>query len=110
MKGNKRKILIITITLCVIGFLLTIADFLALHDIHNEYVSTRVLGYLDISLSGDLPEWTATKGEWSILRISYFFRFVFFVFSFIVLYKLAAGLGKKESGIRVLENRNDRYR
>lgn len=95
MKVNNKKILYITLTLCVIGFLLTIFEFLALHDIHNEYVSTGILKSLNISLSGDLPDWTSTKGEWGVVRVSYIFRFVFFVFCVIVLYKLAAGLKNK---------------
>jgi hypothetical protein len=95
MKDNSRKIIYVTVILCVIGFLLTIADFLALHDVHNEYVSTGILKSLNISLSGDLPEWTDTKGEWGILRVSYIFRFIFFVFFFIVLYKLVNGLKNK---------------
>lgn len=85
---KKQKIAFITITLCVFGLLLTIADFLALHDIRNEYVSTSVLESLGITLSGDLPEWTSTKGEWGIVRISYFFRLFFFIFCAIVLYEL----------------------
>ncbi len=95
MKENNKKILYITVTLCVIGFLLTIFEFLALHDIHNEYVSTHILKHLNISLSGDLPDWTSTKGEWQVVRVSYLFRFVFFVFCAIVLYKLATGLKNK---------------
>jgi hypothetical protein len=95
MKVNNKKILYITLTLCVIGFLLTIFEFLALHDIHNEYVSTGILKSLNISISGDLPDWTSTKGEWGVVRVSYIFRFVFFVFCVIVLYKLAAGLKNK---------------
>lgn len=95
MKENYKKILYITITLCVIGFLLTIFEFLALHDIQNEYVSIRILNRLNISLSGDLPEWTATKGEWEVVRVSYLFRFVFFVFCAIVLYKLVTRLKNK---------------
>jgi len=95
MKENYKKILYTAITLSAIGFLLTIFEFLALHDIHNEYVSNRILNRLNISLSGDLPEWTATKGEWEVVRVSYLFRFVFFVFCVIVLYKLASGLNNK---------------
>jgi hypothetical protein len=95
MKGKNKKILYIILTLCVIGFLLTIFEFLALHDIHNEYVSTGTLKRLNISLSGDLPDWIFTKGEWGVLRVSYLFRFVFFVFCIIVLYKVATGLKNK---------------
>ena len=74
--------------LCVIGFLFTIADFLALHDIRNEYVSTRILENLSITLSDDLPEWTATQGEWGVVRISYLFRAIFFIFGMYAMYWL----------------------
>lgn len=82
---KSQKIAAIMMVLCVIGFLLTVADFLALHDIKNDYVSTRILENLDITLSGDLPEWTSTQGEWGVVRISYLFRFAFFIFCVIVL-------------------------
>lgn len=85
-----HKIAVIMIALCVLGFLLTIGDFLALHDIKNEYVSTHILENLDITLSDDLPEWTSTRGEWQLVRISYLFRFVFFIFCAIVLYELVS--------------------
>lgn len=95
MKEINKKIIYAILVLCFIGFLLTIFEFLALHDIHSEYVSTGILKRLNISLSGDLPDWTSTKGEWGIVRVSYFFRFVLFVFCVIVLYKVAAGLKNK---------------
>lgn len=82
------RIIYIVIALCIFGILLTICDFLALHDIKNEYVSTRILERINITLSEDLPEWTSTKGEWGIIRISYFFRLFFFIFCAIVLYEL----------------------
>lgn len=85
---KSQKIVTITIALCLFGFLLTICDFLALHDIKSEYVSTRVLERLNITLSEDLPEWTSTQGEWGVVRISYLFRFAFFIFCAIVLYNV----------------------
>ena len=90
-----QKIVTITIALCVFGFLLTIFEFLALHDIKSEYVSTRILERLNITLSEDLPEWTSTQGEWRVVRISYLFRFVFFIFCAIVLYELVNRLQTK---------------
>ena len=90
-----QKIVTITIALCVFGFLLTIFEFLALHDIKSEYVSTRILERLNITLSEDLPEWTSTQGEWGVVRISYLFRFVFFIFCAIVLYELVNRLRTK---------------
>jgi hypothetical protein len=61
---------------------------LALHDIKNEYVSARILERLDITLSEDLPEWTSTEREWLVVRISYFFRLIFFILCAILLYEL----------------------
>jgi hypothetical protein len=83
-----HKILGIIIVLCVVGFLLTIADFLALHDIHHDFIGTEVVKLLDITIGEDLPEWTATKGEWDIVRVSYIFRLMFFVSCAIVLVRL----------------------
>lgn len=90
-----QKVIHITIALCIFAFLLTVFDFLALHDIHNEYVSTYILKYLDVTLSEDLPEWTSTKGEWEVVRISWLFRFIFFIFCVGVLYRLASRLKTK---------------
>ena len=88
MKIKDIKIVMTIIALCVIGFLLTLCDFLALNDIKKEYVSTRILERLNITLSEDLPEWTSTKGEWIVVRISYFFRLFFFILCAVLLYEL----------------------
>lgn len=93
MKKNKKKVTLV-IVLCVIGFLLTLFEFLALHDISNEYVSNRILKRLDISLSEDLPEWTSTKGEWMVVRISYLFRFFFFILCVVLLYEVISSPAK----------------
>ncbi len=83
---KKKHLLIkITIGLCAFVFLLTLFDFLALHDIRNEYVSTRILNYLNITLPGDLPDWTATKGEWDVVNVSFLSRLIFFVLNIFVL-------------------------
>jgi len=73
----------------MVGFLLTIADFLALHDIHRDYIGTEVVKLLDTSVGEGLPEWTATKSEWDIVRVSYVFRFVFFILCAARLMKMA---------------------
>jgi hypothetical protein len=69
-------------------FTLTILDFAALHDIKNEYISKGILVYLDITLSGDLPYWTATEGEWQLVAFSLYSRFLFFILNIIVLFLL----------------------
>ena len=96
MNKNKKTVTLI-IALCVIGFLLTLFEFLALHDIHNEYVSTRILERLEIGLSKDLPEWTSTKGEWVVVRIGYLFRFFFFILSAVLLYGLISQKDPKQN-------------
>lgn len=82
---KKHWLIKVTIGLCVLVLLMTLFDFLALHDIKNEYVSTRILNYLDITLSEDLPDWTATKGEWEVVHVSFLSRLIFFVLNILVL-------------------------
>ena len=86
--SKNKKIVAILVALCVIGFLLTLCDFLVLHDIKQEYVSMRILERLNITLSEDVPEWTATKGEWIVVKINYFFRLFFFILCAVLLYEL----------------------
>jgi hypothetical protein len=93
--SKNKKIIAIIVALCVLGFLLTLCDFLALHDIKKEYVSTNILERLNITLSEDLPEWTSTKGEWNVVRINYFFRVFFFILCAVLLYELNSKRGTK---------------
>jgi hypothetical protein len=66
----------------VLVLILTILDFAALHDIKQDYVSEYILNYLDVSLSEELPEWTSTKGEWHLVTLSLYLRFLFFILNF----------------------------
>jgi hypothetical protein len=76
---------IVTFLFCLLVFILTILDFAALHDIKKDYVSKHILDYLEISPSKDLPDWTATKGEWSIVSVSLYLRFLFFILNIALL-------------------------
>lgn len=78
----------IILALCIVGFLLTIADFLALHDIHRDFIGTEVVKLLDVAIGQDLPAWTAAEGEWGIVRVGYLFRFVFFILCAALLAKI----------------------
>ena len=80
-----KNITLITILLCLVVFILTILDFAALHDIKHDYVSRHILNYFKIDLSGDLPDWTSTKGEWHIVSLSLYLRFIFFILNTAVL-------------------------
>ncbi|MGD2058982.1 MAG: hypothetical protein PVI04_09655 [Anaerolineales bacterium] len=85
MLTNRSKVLI---SLAVIGFLLvlTVGDFLALHDVQQDYVSPEALHALELDLAGALPYWTATTGEWSMLTISIYSRFVLLIVNALLLF------------------------
>ena len=83
-----KKIRLLAAITMIVGFLLlaiTFLDILALTDIHHDYVSHQVLDNLNISLPRELPEWTATKGEWQVVSISAFSRIGFLLLNTITL-------------------------
>ncbi|GEM_PF-1015641 len=82
---NTRTIVFITILLCAAVLLLTILDFAALHDIKHDYVSSFMLNHLKTKLSDDLPEWTEARGEWRLVSLSLYLRFLFLVLNMFVL-------------------------
>lgn len=83
--NKDQKLLTAALIFCVIVLLMTLFDMAAYHDIAKDFVSTSVLDSLDITLSGDLPDWTATKGEWDLVNISWLSRILFFILNIIVL-------------------------
>ena len=85
MMKKKRTIVLITMLFCAAVLLLTILDFAALHDIKHDYVSGSMLDHLKIKLSDDLPEWTGARGEWRLVSLSLYLRFLFLVLNMIVL-------------------------
>ena len=89
---NLHLLVVITIVFCTLVFILTLGDFLALHDIKQDYVSQEILGQLEVSVSGKIPEWTGTPGEWSMVRVSYLARFAFLILSWITLVLCASAL------------------
>ena len=93
-KAMRKARLMTTITMCfcALVFLLTILDFAALHDIKKDYVSKSILEDLNISPLGTIPDWTSTAGEWRVVTISYCARFLFVVFTMVVLFYLRRGI------------------
>ena len=81
-----KIVLSLTIAFCVIIILFSILDFACLHDIKNDYVSKKILNYLEIDIQQKLPEWTSTKGEWMCLLVSYILRLIFLVANLFVLF------------------------
>ena len=80
-----RTITKITLICCVLVFLMTILDYLALHDIRQDYLSRDMIEYFDITFSEELPDWTTTNGEWKMVEISLVSRFFFYILVIIVL-------------------------
>jgi hypothetical protein len=76
-----KIVTIITLIACIVVFLLTITDFMALHDIFNEYVSPKAVDRAFIRL----PESSNTSMEWNMVNISYAARFLFLIFNIGVL-------------------------
>ncbi|MDF1548148.1 MAG: hypothetical protein P1P88_10030 [Bacteroidales bacterium] len=89
---NLKNITTIALILTVLVFLLTIADFLALHDIRNDYVSKKII----TSISQTLPAYTNTSGEWQVVNISFISRFLFFIFNVGVLLLILRKSGKQK--------------
>lgn len=71
---SKRNITLFSLIVVGSLLILTAGDWLALHDIQQDYVSTQVLSALELDLAGALPYWTATSGEWTLVSISLIVR------------------------------------
>ena len=80
-----RIFLFITFVCCIIVILFTVLDFLCLHDIRRDYVSSYILEDQGVGQGTELPEWTETKGEWRILTLSYSLRVLFLIMIMILL-------------------------
>ena len=68
--------------------LLTLGDFLALHDIQNDYISAEILTSLGITTSATLPGWTATTGEWAVVAFSFWGRLLLLGIAIVLLWQL----------------------
>ncbi len=80
-----RLLINLTFVFCLVAFVLTIGDYLALHDISHDYVSARVLQSLGVFVSRELPPWTETKGEWAMVSTGLVFRSAFLLLNAITL-------------------------
>ena len=76
-----------SLVLCIILLFLTLGDFLSLHDIRQDYVSTDILEDLQVKLSKELPEWTSTKAEWFVANVSFFLKSVLAILAIFTLSK-----------------------
>ena len=83
---KKTSILIkISLVLCFFTLLMTVCDYLALHDIWHDYVSKEVITAYGGNSVLNLPKWSETKLEWQLVNISGLFRIVYLIFSSVTL-------------------------
>jgi hypothetical protein len=76
--------------------LLTVLDYLALHDIYKDYVSAAVLSYLNIALPVQLPAWTNTQLEWNAVTINYLVKTTLTVINLILIVMIRNLVRKNE--------------
>ncbi len=59
----------------LVSLVLTFLSFSASNSIHSDYISREP--HIKALLDGrELPDWTACRGDWLVLRLDYFFRIV----------------------------------
>lgn len=87
MMKRLDTLLLWALVLCIIILFLTLGDFLALHDIRQDYVSSDILSDLQVKLSKELPAWTSTKSEWFVANASFLLKLLFSVIAIITLSK-----------------------
>ena len=71
MKTNAVLFTRILFLLAVVFTGCLVLDFMALHDIRNDYVSQQVMAQYASTASASLPGWTNAPMEWSILKFSF---------------------------------------
>jgi len=68
-----------SILLSILVLLLIIGDFMAYHDIANDYVSQEVMDAYQVTVPDNWPEWASTKGEWALIQISMVLKTIFMI-------------------------------
>lgn len=92
---NIQTLIKITLALGCVTLLMAFGDFLALNDIWHDYVSKEVIETYSANVSKVLPDWSATKLEWNMVRASGLISFIYFFFSLSTLVICLKFLKKK---------------
>ncbi len=82
---NPQLLIKISLAIGFFAFLMTVGDYLALHDIWHDYVSKQVIETYSSSSTLNLPEWSETKLEWQMVNISGLIRIIYLIFSLTTL-------------------------
>ena len=84
----KKSIISWAFVLSILVLLLILGDFLALADINQDYVSTKVLDSIQVDISDKLPDWSSANLEWNMLKVSLFLKSVFMIVIVVALAKV----------------------
>lgn len=82
------KLTTILFALIIVLIASLLFDFLALNDISNDYVSTPVISQFSPVTTTNLPEWTKTSGEWSLIRWSLTVKLIIATLSIPIIWAL----------------------
>ena len=75
-KISRKQLFWIFLTAWVlVSLALTFLSFSASNSIHSDYISSEP--HIKALLDGqNLPDWTACRGDWLVMRLDFFFRIV----------------------------------
>jgi hypothetical protein len=93
MKTNAILFSRISLGLTIVLIICFFLDFLALHDINNDYVSKLVMNRFASSTS--LPDWTNTTVEWSIVQLSFLVKIIVTGFLIFFLFALRKNIKRE---------------
>lgn len=80
-----RKSFIGLLIISVLILILTIADFLALHDIMREYVSPDIIAKIGITGGVKFPEFTQCVPEWTMASVSIYGRIALLIAAILII-------------------------
>ncbi len=78
---NLQILIKVSLAIGTFALLLSVGNYLALHDIWHDYVSMRVIETYGGSTALNLPDWSETRLEWQMVTISELVRILYFIFS-----------------------------
>jgi len=93
MKTN--VIVAIALSLWVLIILLQMVDFLALHDINNDYLSPALLAKLSLADADTIESWMSCQGEWKVIEYSFILKTLFSMINVVLLTLCSFKLGRE---------------
>ncbi|MCP4632469.1 MAG: hypothetical protein GY855_06045, partial [candidate division Zixibacteria bacterium] len=92
---NPQLLIKICLGLGIFALLMTVGDYLALHDIWHDYVSKQVIEKHGGSTILNLPDWTEARLEWRMVNISGLIKAFYIILSLATFVICLKALRKK---------------